>query len=126
MQHKRPRILLVDDDAALVRMMRLTFLTEGFDTMSASDGLEALDRLSLAPVDAVVLDLQMPRLDGRGFYRELRARGDLTPVVILSAYGAAEAMNELKANAYVRKPFDPADLIAAVRGLLPSGDPSSN
>ncbi|MND05640.1 DNA-binding transcriptional regulator QseB [compost metagenome] len=60
----------------------------------------------------------MPRMDGRAFFREIRARGNQTPVLILSAYGATAARDELRAEAALRKPFDPDALVEEVRKLL--------
>ena len=113
-----PRVLLVDDDPALLRMLGLIFRTEGFEVLTGRDGQEALEVIGVQTVDAIVLDLQMPVMDGRQFYRELRARGLETPVVLLSAYGAEEARRELGAPAAVSKPFDTALLVGEVRRLL--------
>jgi CheY-like chemotaxis protein len=113
-----PSILVVDDDPAVIRMVRLSLITDGFNVSTANDGLEGLERLEAASYDLIVLDLQMPRMDGRAFFREMRSRGYETPVVILSAYGADVARNELKANGAVSKPFDPDDLSAVVRRLI--------
>jgi two-component system alkaline phosphatase synthesis response regulator PhoP len=118
MEGDQARVLLVDDDAALIRMMRLCFLTEGFEVLTARDGVEGLERLATSSVDVVILDLQMPRKDGRSFYRELRSRGDRTPVIILSAYGAEAARAELGAEACVSKPFDPEDLLSRTREVI--------
>jgi DNA-binding response OmpR family regulator len=112
-------VLLIDDDPALLRMIRLALLSEGLDVDTASDGLLGLDAVERAQYDIIVLDLQMPNLDGRGFFREFRARGGTTPVVLLSAYGAQSARVELNAEAAVTKPFDPVVLIRAIRTLLP-------
>jgi DNA-binding response OmpR family regulator len=112
------KVLLIDDDPALVRMIRLALLSEGWDVDTASDGQQGLERSDGAEYDIVVLDLQMPNLDGRGFYREYRARGGAAPVVLLSAYGAQAARAELGADAAVTKPFDPVVLIRTVRTLL--------
>lgn len=107
-----PCVLLVDDDAALLRMLRLSFFTAGFQVLTAIDGQDALEKIEGgADFDVVVLDLQMPRMDGRSFYREFRARGYTQPVAILSAYGATEAKRELNASAALSKPFDPDELI---------------
>jgi DNA-binding response OmpR family regulator len=114
------RVLLVDDDPALLRMLALIFRTEGFDVLTARNGVEALDVIVAQPVDAIVLDLQMPVMDGREFYREVRTRGLEIPVVILSAYGAEEARRELGAPAAVTKPFDTDLLVNEVRRLLES------
>jgi DNA-binding response OmpR family regulator len=111
-------ILVVDDDPALVRMVRLAFVSAGIEVVSAADGLEGLDAIESRPVDAIVLDLQMPRMDGRAFLRELRRRGNATPVIILSAYGAEQARRELQAEAALEKPFDPDVLIGRVRTLM--------
>jgi two-component system, OmpR family, response regulator MprA len=120
---RQPKVLLVDDDPALIRMVRLTFITEGFDVVTAKDGIEGLERLEGDSVDLIVLDLQMPRMDGRTFYREMRSKGCSAPVVILSAFGAEEAVRELHAEAFVKKPFDPEDLLSTARGLAGPSDP---
>jgi DNA-binding response OmpR family regulator len=113
------KVLLIDDDPALVRMIRLALLSEGWEVDTAADGLLGLEAVERAQYDIIVLDLQMPNLDGRGFFREYRARGGTTPVVLLSAYGAQSARAELGAEAAVTKPFDPVVLIRAIRTLLP-------
>ena len=113
------KVLLIDDDPALVRMIRLALLSEGLEVDTAADGLLGLEAAERGQYDIIVLDLQMPNLDGRGFYREYRARGGTTPVVLLSAYGAQSARVELNAEAAVTKPFDPVVLIRIIRSLLP-------
>jgi len=112
------KVLLIDDDPALVRMIRLVLLSEGLNVDTAVDGLNGLEKFSADNFDVIVLDLQMPNMDGRQFFREIRARGDHTPVVLLSAYGAQAAKQELNAEAAVSKPFDPNVLIGTVRSLL--------
>ena len=113
------KILLIDDDPALVRMIRLVLLSEGLSVDTAVDGLNGLEKATADSFDVIVLDLQMPNMDGRQFFREIRSRGDMTPVVLLSAYGAQAAKVELNAEAAVSKPFDPNVLIGTVRSLLP-------
>jgi DNA-binding response OmpR family regulator len=110
-----PRVLVIDDDQALLRMVRLAMSSDGLEVETAVDGVEGLEQLDASEFDVIVLDLQMPRLDGRGFFREMTARGHNPKVVILSAYGAREAQQELKVAAAVPKPFDPDDLIETVR-----------
>jgi len=112
-----PRVLLVDDDDRLVRMMRLTLVTEDFDVETAMDGVAALEKLESAEFDVIVLDLQMPRMDGRACYRALRERGTETPVIIVSAYDAEAGRAELGANRAISKPFDPHVLVLAVHAL---------
>jgi len=110
-----PRVLVVDDDQALLRMIRLSLASEGLHVSTAQDGVAALEALDAAEFDVIVLDLQMPRMDGRAFFHEMTARGHAPQVVILSAYGAKEAQQELKVAAACPKPFDPDDLIETVR-----------
>lgn len=110
-----PRVLVIDDDQALLRMIRLSMTSDGFDVATAQDGIAALEQLETAEFDVIVLDLQMPRMDGRAFFNEMTSRGHRPKVVILSAYGAEEAQRELKIAAAVPKPFDPDDLIETVR-----------
>ena len=111
-------VLVVDDDAAIARLVRLALRASGFDAVTASNGAEALKRLDDRAIDLVVLDLEMPVMGGSEFYRRLRAGGSRIPVVILSAYGAERARAELGADAAVQKPFEPSDLVAVLGRLL--------
>jgi len=113
------RVLIVDDDAALLRLIRLTLMSEGFEVVVAEDGIRGLDEVNGDPVDLVVLDLQMPRMDGRTMYHEMRSRGHRVPVLILSAYGAERARIELDAEAAMNKPFDVDELVERIREMLP-------
>jgi two-component system response regulator QseB len=117
-----PRILIIDDDRSVLRAIRLTLVLDGFVAETASDGAEGLKQVALSAYDLVVLDLQMPVMDGRAFYQELRARGHQMPVLILSAYGAENARAELKAEGAIAKPFDPDVLVAKIRSMLPPGE----
>ncbi len=112
------RVLIVDDDQALTRMVRIAMLSAGFSVEVAGDGESALDRVAQRSPDVILLDLQMPGMDGRTFYRELRKRGNAVPVVILSAFGASGARRELDAQAHVEKPFDPDELVQVVYDVL--------
>jgi two-component system response regulator MprA len=111
-------VLIVDDDAALRRMLRLTLMDGGFEVRLAENGRAALESVARETPDAVVLDLEMPEMDGRSFYRALREKGIDIPVLIVSAYGARAAGRELGTPA-IDKPFNPDDLVAAVNELLP-------
>jgi CheY-like chemotaxis protein len=87
----QPRILVVDDDEALLRMIRLTLISEGYAVTTATDGFEGLAAMARAEFALVVLDLQMPRMDGRMMYAEMQRRGCEIPVLLVSAYGAEAA-----------------------------------
>ena len=111
-------VLIVDDDAALLRTLRLTLSQGGFRVRMAENGRAALQSIIEQEPDAVVLDLEMPEMDGRAFYRELREQGLDVPVLILSAHGARAAGRELGTPA-MDKPFNPDELLEAVRQILP-------
>jgi two-component system, OmpR family, response regulator MprA len=115
------RILVVDDEpsvrAALERALRL----EGYEVELAADGAEALQRLALNAPDAVVLDVLMPNVDGLEVCRRLRAAGDRTPVLMLTARDAiGDRVRGLDAGAddYLVKPFALEELHARLRALL--------
>jgi CheY-like chemotaxis protein len=114
---ERKRLLIVDDDAALLNLLSALFSPD-FDVRTARDGREALAIVSRELPEAIVLDLEMPGMDGRSFYRELRARGLNTPVLLLSAYGARRARDELGAQGHVAKPFEPSALLDEVSRLI--------
>ena len=115
-----PVVLVIDDDPPLRRMLSLTLRDGGFAVLPAGDGQAALDLLAADPSlpDAIVLDLEMPVMDGRAFYRALRERGILVPVIVVSAYGARSAQRQLGAESYLDKPFSPDELVNRVRSLL--------
>ena len=111
-------VLVVDDDPALLRMVRLMFRGRGFTVITASDGERGLAEAIERHPAAIILDLEMPRMDGWTFYRELRALSIDAPVVILSAYDARAAQRRLGADAYVAKPFDVDELVERVDALV--------
>jgi DNA-binding response OmpR family regulator len=110
--------MVVDDDAAIARLISLTLRGDGYAVQSARDGQDALSAVSSTPPDLIVLDLEMPVMNGRTFFRELRARGLDMPVLIVSAFGARDGQRELGAQDYLAKPFNPTDLLEKVRLLL--------
>jgi CheY-like chemotaxis protein len=109
-------ILVVDDDSGIRRMLSLTLRSGGYDVTTASDGREALDEMSARPPDAVVLDLQMPIMDGETFLREVRLQGIETPVIVVS--GKPGGKSTPGANAFFRKPFAPDDMLDTVARLI--------
>ena len=121
----RPRVLVVDDDVSLSRLVRAILRTADYEVAQAFNGIEGLEVASREHPDVIVLDLQMPQMDGRGFFRELRARGDQTPVLVSSSYGARSAQKELGAEGAIEKPFDPDALVAAVTQLFQASRPDS-
>ena len=115
------KLLVVDDDPALSRTLKRALGVEGYDVECAQDGAEALQRLTAARFDAVVLDVSMPRLDGLAVCRRMRERRDRTPVLMLTARDAVgDRVSGLDAGAddYLVKPFALDELNARVRALL--------
>jgi DNA-binding response OmpR family regulator len=112
------RILVVEDDPLLARLVTLVLTTEGHTVDAACNGLDALSALENQSFDAIILDLMMPEMDGRTFFHEARTKGYRTPVIVFSAFEPREAARELGAEGFVPKPFDPADLLAVVNKVL--------
>ena len=115
------RILVVDDDKAVRDSLRRALVLEGYDVDLAEDGATALRSLAQAAPDAMVLDLQLPDIDGLEVCRRLRTVGDSTPVLMLTARDAVDDRVEgLDAGAddYLVKPFDLPELFARIRALL--------
>jgi DNA-binding response OmpR family regulator len=114
------RILLVEDDARLAEMLSEYLGQAGFSVGVAPLGTMALERLSAADYDAVVLDLMLPDMDGLEVCRQLRTRAN-TPVLMLTARGDAIDRIvglELGADDYLPKPFQPRELLARLRAIL--------
>jgi DNA-binding response OmpR family regulator len=116
-----PRILLVEDEAPILDGLRALFSAQGFLPDCAADGPAALERLGSERYALVVLDLMIPGVGGMEVLRRLRARGDGTPVLILTARGAEDdVVAGLSAGAddYVTKPFGIRELVARAKALL--------
>jgi DNA-binding response OmpR family regulator len=111
-------ILVVDDDPSLLTMIRILLITSGFGVEIARNGADALEKTRATGFDLVLLDLEMPVMDGREFFRMFRAENQSTPVLILSAHGAFEAREELRAEGAMAKPFDPFALVREVEAWL--------
>jgi len=117
----KPKILLVDDERAITSNLTPLLERSGFLVAIAADGEEALRQVADFEPDLVVLDILMPRLDGREVLRRLRQADNWTPVILLTQVGEsterAMALEE-GADDYLNKPFDPHELVARVRAVL--------
>jgi two-component system response regulator MprA len=115
------RVLVVDDEPAVRRALERALRLEHYDVELAEDGQDALDVLARDAVDAVVLDVAMPRLDGLEVCRRLRRAGDRTPVLMLTARDAVDDRVlglDAGADDYLVKPFALRELKARLRALL--------
>ncbi|HEX6498220.1 MAG TPA: response regulator transcription factor [Micromonosporaceae bacterium] len=115
------RILVVDDEPSVRQAVSEALRFEGYDVTVAGDGAEALSRMGTHPVDAMVLDLVMPGLDGLAVCERLRGQGDRVPILVLTARDAvADRVAGLDAGAddYLVKPFALDELLARLRALL--------
>jgi len=119
---ERP-ILVVDDDAKIVRLVRTYLERDGFSVVTAADGPAALDAIERHRPALVVLDLMLPEMDGRAVIRAVRRDDEAgaTPIIILSARGSTIdriAGLEDGADDYLPKPFSPAELVLRVKSIL--------
>jgi two-component system response regulator MprA len=120
-------VLVVDDDAAVRNSLDRALRLNGYEVDLAVDGVDALNRVSASPPDAIVLDVLMPNMDGLEVCRRMRSFGDQTPILMLTAQdGVSERVAGLDAGAddYLPKPFALEELLARLRALLrrASGD----
>ena len=118
-----PRILVVDDEPSIVRLVKATLDSKGYDVVEAFDGQEALVQVKLHKPDLILLDIMMPRMDGNEVRKRLLADPDSRdiPVIHLSAVGDYDtqrlALSEGVTD-YIVKPFTPSDLAERVSDML--------
>ncbi|HEY2191788.1 MAG TPA: response regulator transcription factor [Actinomycetospora sp.] len=115
------RVLVADDDRAIRESLARALELEGYETVPVVDGVESLTRVRQESFDALVLDVMMPGVDGLAVCRVLRADGDRTPVLMLTArQETADRVAGLDAGAddYLPKPFELDELLARLRALL--------
>ena len=116
----RPRVLIVDDDLAIIKFVRANLKASDYETLTAMDGAEALEITERELPDLVILDITMPKMDGFEVCRRLREWSQI-PIIMLSARGDEEdkvKCLELGADDYLTKPFGVAELIARVRAVF--------
>ncbi|HEX4745553.1 MAG TPA: response regulator [Gaiellaceae bacterium] len=116
-RRRKPRpILVVDDDSAIRDAERQVLADQGFRVVEARDGGEAMRAIDIEPPALIILDVQMPGVDGPTFARELRTRLKRVPLVILTAVADPKReADRCNAEAYLRKPFDADELVRVVR-----------
>src|SRR2546421_8046 len=126
----QPRVLIVEDEAPLVTMLRYNLEREGFAVDAAADGEEALLRITERPPDAVLLDLMLPLVSGLEICRRLRRSASTRslPIIMLTARGEeSDRVRGLDSGAddYVVKPFSPSELVARLRAVIRRTQPGA-
>jgi two-component system phosphate regulon response regulator PhoB len=123
-----PRVLIVEDEAVILRLLEVNFRLAGFEVETAARGEEALAKAAASPPDVAILDIMLPGLSGIEVCQRLRAAPETAevPIIMLSARTQDEERERsyaLGVVAYVTKPFEPAELVEVVRRALgaPSG-----
>jgi DNA-binding response OmpR family regulator len=114
------KALVVDDDRVLADVLAFTLRREGFQVVLAFDGAAALERWAQEQPDLIVLDVNMPRLDGFAVCQRIREQGD-TPIILLTVRGEEDDIVQglkLGADDYVTKPFSPRQLVARAHAVL--------
>lgn len=119
-----PTVLVIEDEAPLRANLARILSAEGYQVVVAADGDEGVQRVRETRPDAVICDILMPRLDGFGVLAALRSRPETAAIPFIFLTASADKVDLARglqsgANEYVTKPFKIADLLAAVRRLLP-------
>jgi two-component system, NtrC family, response regulator AtoC len=117
----RPKLLVIDDDDASLRLVRAIFAREGYEVCTASDGPSGVERAAAERPDVVLLDLHLPGLDGLGVLEKVKASAPSLPVIMLTAHGdvkTAVKATQLGAHDYLTKPVDPDEVVLVVARAL--------
>jgi two-component system response regulator AtoC len=112
------RVLIVDDEENFRHMLSVILKKEGYDVEAASNGEEALQKVTLSPYDQVLCDIRMPKMDGLDFLNEAKKAGVDTTIIMMSAYGTVDiAIEAIKLGAYdyISKPFKPDEVILTLK-----------
>ena len=126
-ERRKYKVLLIEDDAQITRVLKLELEHEGFDVETAADGLSGLEKALKEP-DLVVLDLMLPKLDGMEVCARMRAKSRV-PIIMLTAKDRIPdrvAGLDRGADDYVVKPFSIEELVARIRARLRERDPHEN
>lgn len=121
---KLRKLLIIDDDAQLLALYRDLLLPYGFQVLTAGDGQDAIPIVEANPdILLVILDLAMPRMDGREWLRWFRGKRKESPVIVISSYKLEAADEELKPAVVLEKPFQVAELLDMVGLFCGLGTP---
>jgi two-component system response regulator HydG len=126
--HSRALVLIADDDVDFVASLQVYLERAGYRVKVATDGQQAVEIVTNDGIDILILDLKMPLMNGIDVCLELKRRGYQIPTVVVSAYANdeqnASQLRALEVTGILQKPFDPADLLKILDGLVRHGDPA--
>ncbi len=113
------KVLIVDDEVLIRDVIREYCKCEGYETVEAEDGIEALNVLSNENVDAIVLDIMMPNMDGYTFFREMKEKWKIPTIVVSARSDEYDKLQgfDLGIDDYLTKPFSPRELIARIKSI---------
>ena len=119
----KPKILVVDDSPTIRKFISIALKIKGYEIISASDGMEALELLPNDKIDLVITDLNMPNIDGFNLIERIRSNENFlnTPIIVMSNLSDSEDIEramQLGANSYIIKPFDQNNIIKEVAKYL--------
>lgn len=118
---EKAKILVVEDEEKIARLLELELEFEGYEVTKAEDGIEALEKYRTQPWDLILLDVMLPGIDGIEVLRRIRKNDPVTPVIMLTAKSSVDDKVtglDLGANDYVTKPFSIEELLARTRACL--------
>ena len=118
------KMLTVDDSPSVRKLVKFTLKAKGFQVSSAADGVEALDLMKQEDFDAIILDINMPRMNGLEFLKNIKENGQYAsiPVIMLTTEGQDDDKDKaiaLGATAYMVKPFKPTQLLTLIEKIVP-------
>jgi two-component system chemotaxis response regulator CheY len=118
------KMLTVDDSPSVRKLVKFTLKAKGFQVSSAADGVEALELIKQEDFDAIILDINMPRMNGLEFLKHIKANGQYStiPVIMLTTEGQDDDKDKaiaLGATAYMVKPFKPTQLLTLLEKIVP-------
>lgn len=119
-QDTLPRVLVVEDEESIREVIAMLLSDEGYEALVAPNGVVALDLVRQTPPRLILLDLMMPVMDGRAFLQACRAETlcQDVPVVVMSAAYNTPTIQELRAEAFLAKPFDLGDVLSVVKRFV--------
>ncbi len=118
------KILIVDDEPGIQVMIKALLARAGHESVTADNGVKALEFVKTDTFDLIITDLRMPHMDGLNLIRELVALGSTIPVILVTGYASTESANEalkLGVSGYLAKPFNIKELLSTVEGALGAG-----